>query len=127
MVPVDMFQVPAIILGQDIKPLVYDKITTQPDVLATALDLVGVDLKYPIMGHSIFNDKKQNIALMQFNNYYALRKDNKIVILRPNKEAITFLYEDKHLKQTEPDEKLEKDVLAFIVTLDHMYNKKLYK
>jgi len=127
MVPIDMFQIPALILGKDIKPMSYDKITTQPDVLATALDLIGLDLEYPIMGHSIFSNKKENIALMQFHESYALRVDNKIAILRPNKKAITFLYKNKHLVKTEHDKILEKDVLAFILTLDHLYRKKLYK
>ena len=127
MVPVDMFQIPAVILGEDVKPLSYNKLATQPDVLATALDLIGLDLKYPIMGHSIFSDKKQNIVLMQFNTYYALRVDDKVAILRPNKKAITFEYKDKHLKETEHDKELEKDVLAFIITLDYLYNKRVYQ
>ena len=127
MVPMDMFQIPAIILGKDIKPYIYEKLSTQPDVLATALDLMGLDLKYPIMGHSIFSDKKQNITLMQFNTYYALRVDNKVAILRPNKKPITFEYKDKSLKRVKHNKELEKDVLAFVVTLDHMYNNQLYR
>ncbi len=127
LVPVDMFHIPAIILGQDLKPYVYDKIATQPDVLATVLDLIGLDLKYSIMGHSIFSDKKQNISLMQFHTAYALRVDNQIAVLRPNKKPITFLYKDKHLVQIDSDVELEKDVLAFIVTLNNLYNTKNYK
>ena len=127
LVPVDMFHIPAIILGQDVKSYVYEKIATQPDVLATVLDLIGLDLKYPIMGHSIFSDKKQNISLMQFHTAYALRVDNKIAVLRPNKKPITFLYKDKHLVQIDSDVELEKDVLAFIVTLNNLYNTKNYK
>ena len=127
MVPVDMFQIPALILGKDVKPYIYKKIATQPDVLATALDLIGLDLHYPIMGHSIFSDKKQNIALMQFNDYYALRVDNKVAVLRPDKKPITFVYENKHLKKIESDDALEKDALAFVVVLDYLYAKKLYK
>ncbi len=127
MVPVDMFQIPALILGGDIKPLEYNKISTQPDVLATALDLMGIDLKYPIMGHSIFSDKKQELALMQFHDFYALRIKDKVAVLRPNKEPLTFLYKNKHLKKIEHDKELEKDTLAFIITLDYLYNKKLYK
>ncbi len=127
MVPVDMFHIPAIILGKDIKPYVYEKFATQPDVLAIALDLIGLDLKYPIMGHSIFSDKKQNISLMQFHTSYALRVDNKIAILRPNKKPLTFLYKNQHLVKTISDIELEKDVLAFIITLDNLYNNKLYK
>ena len=127
MVPVDMFHIPALILGGDIKPYIYPKIATQPDVLATVLDLIGLDLKYPIMGHSIFNDKKQNISLMQFHTAYALRVDDKIAILRPNKKAITFLYNNKHLVQIKSDVELEKDVLAFIITLDYLYQNKLFR
>ncbi|WP_455756169.1 LTA synthase family protein [Sulfurimonas sp.] len=134
MIPVDMFHIPALILGGGVKPMSYDKIATQPDVLATALDLIGLDLTYPIMGHSIFNEKKQNISFMQFHTSYALRVDDKVSIIRANKEALTFLYKkplnysDKtnHLTPIKHDKELEKDALAFIITLDHLYNKKLY-
>ncbi|MFA7501364.1 MAG: LTA synthase family protein, partial [Sulfurimonas sp.] len=94
MVPVDMFHIPAIIVGDGIKPMIYDKIASQPDVLATALDLIGLDLKYPIMGHSIFSDKKQNISLMQFHSSYALRVDDKVAIIRPGQKPLTFSYKD---------------------------------
>lgn len=135
MVPVDMFHIPAMILGGGIKPMIYDKITTQPDVLATALDLIGLDLKYPIMGHSIFSDEKQNISLMQFHTSYALRVDDKVAIVRPSQEPLTFTYKNpttyldknNHLTPIKNDTELEKDALAFVVTLDYMYNKKLYK
>jgi phosphoglycerol transferase MdoB-like AlkP superfamily enzyme len=135
MVPVDMFHIPAMILGGGIKPMVYDKIASQPDVLATALDLIGLDLKYPIMGHSIFSDKKQNISLMQFHSSYALRVDDKVAIVRPSQAPLTFTYKDpetysdrsNHLTMAEHDEELEKDALAFVIALDHIYNKKLYR
>ena len=135
MVPVDMFHIPAIILGGGIKPMIYDKIASQPDVLATALDLIGLDLKYPIMGHSIFSDEKQNISLMQFHTSYALRANDKVAIVRPGQKALTFLYKNPktyldrspHLTPIEHDKELEDDALALVVALDYMYNKKLYR
>jgi len=126
-VPVNMFHIPALILGGGIKPLNYDKIATQPDVLATALDLIGLDLEYPIMGKSIFSDKKADISLMQFNSYYALRCDNRVAVLRPNKKPLTFEYIDKGLKKIKSDRELEKDALALVVLLDYIYNNRLYK
>ncbi len=127
MVPVDMFHIPGLILGENVEPLVYDKVSTQPDVLATALDLIGLDLRYPIMGKSIFSDKKHEVSLMQFHTSYALRVKDKIAVIRPNKKAITFKYVNKHLVETEPDVELQKDVLAFVVALNYVYDKKLYK
>ncbi len=126
-VPINMFQIPALILADGIKPTKYTKLSTQPDVLATVLDLIGLDLEYPIMGHSIFSDKKAELSLMQFNNFYALRVKDKIAVIRPHKKPLTFIYKDKHLKPTEEDKELEKDALAFILTLNHLYQNRLYK
>lgn len=135
LVPVDKFHIPALIIGADVKPLVYDKISTQPDVLATALDLIGLDFTHPIMGHSIFSDKKQNISLMQFHASYALRVDDKVAIITTGEKPSTFTYKnpsdymdkDNHLTPTQNDDELEKDALAFVVALSYMYEKKLYK
>ena len=126
-VPVNMFHIPALILGGGVKAMKYDRLSTQPDVLATALDLIGLDLKYPIMGHSIFSDKKRDLAFMQFYNNYALRVGNKVAVVRENKKPETFEYIDKHLKKIAHDEKLEKDALAFVLVLDYLYNKRLYR
>ena len=126
-IPVNMFHIPGLILGKNIKPQVYDKITTQPDVLATAFDLMGIEEQFPIMGHSIYSDKKQNMSLMQFNDRYALRVDNKIAVLRPNTKPLTFEYKNDHLIQIKEDEELQKDVLAFVLVLNHIYQNKLYK
>lgn len=128
LVPVNRFHIPALILGEGIPPGKYEKIATQPDILATSLDLIGIDkLNYPIQGHSIFSDKKQNIALMQFNDYYALRENNKVAVIRPEKGALTFIYRDEKLHPVEHDINLEKDALAFVLTLDHLYNNNLHR
>ncbi len=126
-VPVNMFHIPGLILSKGLTPQVYDNIATQPDVLATALDLMGLDLTYPIMGHSIFSDSKQNLSLMQFNSTYALRVDNTVAVLREGMPAQTFTYREGHLVARESDTELEQDLLAFIVTLDYLYQNKLYR
>ena len=128
LVPVHSFHIPALILGDGVIPEKYEKIATQPDILATSLDLIGINkLSHPIQGHSIFSDKKQNIALMQFNDNYALRQDNKVAVIRPGKEALTFVYRDENLNPIEHDINFEQDALAFILTLDYMYNNTLHQ
>jgi phosphoglycerol transferase MdoB-like AlkP superfamily enzyme len=128
MVPVDMFHIPGLILGNGVKTMRYNHISTQPDILATALDLIGLDLKYPIMGHSIFSDEKRDISLMQFHNSYALREGNTVAVIRPGKAALTFTYKDKHLiPAKQHNKKLEKDALAFIIVLNNLYQNKLYR
>ena len=134
-VPVNMFHIPALILGGGIKPKFYNKLSTQPDVLATVLDLLGNDLKVPVMGHSIFSDKKQELSLMQFNNYYALRVKDKVAVIKDDKSTNTYLYHDekglkitdKRLELTKHDKELERDLLAFITVLNYLYQNKEYK
>jgi phosphoglycerol transferase MdoB-like AlkP superfamily enzyme len=122
-----MFHVPAMILGGTVEPKVVDQVTTQPDVLATALDLIGLDLEYPILGKSIYDDSKNDVSLMQFNDFYALRVDDKVAVVRPGLPSETFLYQDQRLMHTSHDLELEKDAMAFIVTLNHLYDKRLFR
>ncbi len=126
-VPVNMFHIPALILGEGIEARSYDKLTSQPDILATAIDLLGKDLKYPILGKSIFSDVKHEVSLMQFNESYALRVEDKVAIIRPRQTAETFMYVDKHLVSTTHNNELEKNALAFVIGLNHLYSKRLFR
>jgi phosphoglycerol transferase MdoB-like AlkP superfamily enzyme len=126
-VPVNMFHIPALIIADGLKPQKFNTLATQPEVLATALDLVGVNFTYPILGHSIFSNENKEVSLMMFNDTFALRDHDNIAILQPNKEAQSFMYLHEHLKPSPHNKQLEKDALAFIIVLDDMYNKKLYR
>ncbi len=126
-VPVNMFHIPALIIGEGVEAKEYNKIASQPDVLATAIDYLGKDLTYPILGQSIFSDNKQEVNLMQFNENYALRVKNKVAVVIPSQPAQTYEYVGEHLKPIEHDVELEKDALAFVITLNHLYDKQLYR
>jgi len=126
-VPVNMFHIPALILGEGVEPKVYNGLSSQPDVLATALDYLGKDFNYPILGKSIYSDTKRDVSLMQFNENYALRVGERVAVVRPRKKPQTFKYEKSHLVEIAHDEALEKDALAFVIGLNHLYNKQLFR
>ncbi|MBN2468892.1 MAG: sulfatase-like hydrolase/transferase [Deltaproteobacteria bacterium] len=125
--PVTMFHIPALIIADGLKAQTFDGLATQPDVLATALDLMGLNLVYPILGHSIFSDAKREVSLMMFNDDFALRDRNTVAVIQQNKAPETFTYDGTYLSLSSHDPELEKDALAFITVLDDMYNKKLYR
>ena len=127
MLPVKLYHIPGMILGGGIEPEVIDRLTSQPDVLATALDLIGKDLTYPILGHSVFSDNKRDLVLMQFNDTFALRIGAEVAVLRPDKEALTFLYKDKQMIPSDHNKELEQNALAFILTMNHLYQERLFK
>lgn len=126
-VPIDMFQIPGVIVSQDAPQQSYSKLSSQADVLATALDLIGIDLSYPILGNSIFKDNKKEINLMIFDEIYAYRKEDKVVILIPNMPPKTYIYKDKKLLEEKSDSLMEKEALALVYVLDDMYKNKSYK
>ncbi len=126
-VPVNMFHIPAMILGEGIEAKEYHKITSQPDVLATAIDYLGKDFSYPVLGNSIFSDKKKNLNLMQFNDTYALRVDNLVAVVQPNQAAQTFEYKNERLVPIAHNIELEKDALAFVIGLNYLYDKQKYR
>ena len=126
-VPVNMFHIPALILGEGIEAREYSKLVSQPDVLATALDYLGEDLRYPILGKSIFADDKAEMNLMQFNENYALRVGERVAVVRPRKKPQTFAYKNQHLVEIAHDKELEKDALAFVIGLNYLYDKQLYR
>ncbi|TNF91781.1 MAG: hypothetical protein EP297_15095 [Gammaproteobacteria bacterium] len=64
---------------------------------------------------------------MQFNNFYALRVEDRIAVVRPGLPSETFLYKDEHVVHAAHDHELEKDALAFVVTLNHLYDKRLFR
>jgi len=126
-VPVNMFHIPALIIGEGVEPKLYNKLSSQPDVLATALDYLGKDFEYPILGKSIFSDSKADVSLIQFNENYALRVGEKVAVVRPRQKPQTFKYVNNHLVEIAHNEKLEKDALAFVIGLNHLYDKQLYR
>ena len=100
----------------------------QPDILATALDLIGLDnLHYPILGRTIYEDHKKNMSLMQFHQMYGLRVADKIAIIQPEEEPVTMKIVDGKLIEIEHDTELEKDVLAFVIGLNVLYQEQLFK
>ena len=127
LIPVDTFRVPALILGGGVTPKRVERLVTQPDALATALDLLGLDLAYPILGNSIFSDRQTGVSLLQFHELYGLRFEDEIAIIQPDKPAQTFhVTAEDHLQPAEQNDELEKDALAFVIVLDYLYRNRLY-
>jgi len=126
-IPVNMFRIPGLIMGGGIEPMRVATLSSQPDVLATALDLTGLNLEYPILGHSIFSDNKTQTTLLQYHDIYGLRSGNKIAIAQPDKPSQTYMViEGDHLKATQHDVELEKDTQAFVIMLNELYRKRQF-
>jgi hypothetical protein len=64
---------------------------------------------------------------MQFNENYALRIGDTVAVVRPRKKAQTFKYENEHLVEIEHNKELERNALAFVIGLNYLYDKQLFR
>jgi len=126
-VPVSAFHIPALIYGQGIAPRRHEGLSSQPDVLASALDLLGLDLRYPILGSSIFTPGRQEFVLMQFNDFFGFRRGDEVAVFRPGKAPATFRYEGGHLRAAPKNAELERDGLSLIHVTEDLYDRRLYR
>ena len=127
-IPVDTFRVPGLILGGSVPVGRVEQPVSQPDALATALDLLGLDLEYPILGNSVFSDAHAGVTLLQFHELYGLRSGDEIAIIQPDNAPATYKVSDKDtLSVTVHNPELEQDALAFVIVLDHLYRQQLYR
>ncbi|MCD6430500.1 MAG: hypothetical protein J7L57_04690 [Deltaproteobacteria bacterium] len=122
--PVDNYRIFGLILGGGVEPLRYDRVTTQMDVIATAIDLLGTDFIHPIIGRSIFAPNKNDFALMKFYSLYGFMRDGKLAVLEPKTEARTFKVEGDNLLALPHDQELERDALALLTTASHLYQER---
>ena len=128
LLPFNLFKIMGIILGEGVEAKKVDRLTMQPDLLATALDLIGIDnLRYPILGHSIYQSHNKNMSLMKFHQMYGLRVGDEIAIIQPEEEAVTMKISKGHLVGTEHNIELEKDALAFIIGTNALYQNKMFR
>lgn len=126
-VPVYGFHIPGLVHGVGIEAREFGEISTQPDMLATALGFLGVELSYPILGNSIFLPQREHFALMQFNDTYGFRRGDHVAVLRPGLAPQTFLYRNRTLEPVASDRELELDGLALIHVTEDLYERRLYR
>ena len=128
LLPFEMFKIMGVILGEGVETKQVNRLTMQPDLLATALDLIGIDnLRYPILGHSIYQNHKKDMSLMKFHQMYGLRVGNEIAIIQPEEQPITMKMNNGKLIATAHNDELEKDALGFIIGINALYQEKLFR
>jgi phosphoglycerol transferase MdoB-like AlkP superfamily enzyme len=90
--PVDKYHIPMIIYSPgNIEPGKFDKLTAQIDIGPSILGLLNFNYKSKFFGQDVFKMKDdQQRAFISTYQSLGYIKDNKLVILDPNKKLSTF-------------------------------------
>ncbi len=129
-VPVAGFHIPGVVHLAGVAPQRVPSISSQPDVLATALGMLGLPLQAPVWGSSAFDPQHPSLALMNFNGNFALRRGDQVAVLRPNKPAATFALPAGswgRLVAQADDAELQRDALALVQVMQDQYDRRLYR
>ncbi len=94
LVPVEKFRIPALILGGAVAPQHIQPLASQIDLAPTLLSLAGVSACHPFTGRDFSRDSQSpGRALLQFDQYFALLEQDKVVVLKPNQQAVKGRYD----------------------------------
>ncbi|MGB1198560.1 MAG: LTA synthase family protein [Thalassotalea sp.] len=114
LVPINNFHIPGIILNSGMEPQIDLRIVSQIDLAPTLLSLMGVENKSPMLGHDLTANNSGGRAIMQYADNFAYMKNNKVVILQPQKAPLSFNFDvnKKALSKATPIKELEDIALA---------------
>lgn len=126
-IPIEGFHVPALIFGAGVPRMQFNNLASQPDVLATALDFLGLELQYPILGNSIFAPNRSPFVLMRFNETYGFWRGDDIAIYQPDKPPIVYQVRNRKLGPATHNPKLVQQGLGAIHTTEQLYEKRSYR
>lgn len=130
LVPIHKFHIPAVILGPNIKPSIYNKLCSQIDLAPTLFDLMGLDIETPMPGRDLLQlpEATPGRSIMQYHSINAFRSGNDVVILQPKVKTIQYeLKNDTTYIEKPVNKQLEEDALSHIFLASKMYNDRSYK
>ncbi len=131
--PVYRYKIPLIIYAPDIiKAQKVSKLSSQIDVIPTILSLMNWSYESKFYGDDILSDNFKQRALIGNYQKLGFLRDNKLLILNPNKtiqqyniknQAIDSVKYDK----TKADKKDEEDAITYYQSASYMFENKLYQ
>ncbi len=130
LVPIHKFHIPAVIVGKNVPKKAYTKLCSQIDIAPTLLDYIGLANENPMPGRNLCQlpDSIPGRAIMQFYQINAYMENEKVLIMQPQKEAQSFVYQkDKSkLTPTQLDTSMYKKALSTVVVASDLYENRTY-
>ena len=128
LVPINKFQIPALIIGPGIKARTYDRLASQIDLPPTLLDIIGISSEHPLIGHKLLTlpENYPGRAIMQYGNNHAYRVADDLVVHQPDKPAQQFEYRNGELIEKALDPELARIAKAHALWPMYAYREGKY-
>ena len=126
--PIDKYHIPLFIYSPAyITPREIHKIANQIDIAPTLLSLLSLDYKSYFFGMNILNDDFEQRALIGNYQKLGLFKDNKLIILSPQRktEIIEDPYNSDVIKDADKDEQVVLETMAYYQGANYILEHKM--
>jgi phosphoglycerol transferase MdoB-like AlkP superfamily enzyme len=131
LVPIEYFHIPALILGGQVEPQIYTRLSSQIDLLPTLLGMMGIQDNYPATGHDLFRPDIADIpgrAIMQYNTVQAYMRGDEVVVMETDKQPALYHRSASGLAPAvSPNPGLIQRALAYSVWSATAYQEQLYR
>ena len=129
LVPVNKYKIPGLIIAPGLSPQRIDTLGSQIDLLPTALGLLGMETKHPMIGRNLLkNSSTTNKQVSVYTHSIAFRTEDRVSVHQPKKPAKTFIIEDDgKFTPTSNDAEYTKDALAHILFPGVAYRQQIYR
>lgn len=132
LIPVEKFRIPGLILGADTKAGTIDTLASQIDLAPTLLSMLGVSSCHAMIGRDLTLDSTSpGRALIQFDQYFALKQQDGLTILKPDGSVLRGNYDAAqkalHLSDLPASRVQYEKALAEVQLPSYLYREGKYK
>jgi len=106
LVPINLFRIPALIVGGPVNPQHISRIASQIDMLPTLLSLMGIESVNPAIGLDQMRTDLSDFpgrAVMQYADKQAYMEGDRVAILQRDLPAVEYRYESNKLIPVKAD------------------------
>lgn len=128
--PVNKYHIPMIFYSPaNVRPGQFNRLTAQIDIAPSILGFLNFDYRSKFFGQDVFRIKQgEERAFISTYQSLGYLKNNKLVILGPNKRAETFIpdFKSGNSHTTRPDDSLTQEAIANYEIASYLYKNHLY-
>lgn len=128
LVPLERFHIPGLLLAPGLEPAELDTLASQVDLMPTALGLMGLDTRHPMIGRDLRNPAAGRLgrAVLQYEDQHVYWVGERLVVHRPGKRVAQFRLDGDALREEAVDGEFARDALAHALLPFWLYDRGAY-
>lgn len=128
LVPLERFHIPGLLLAPGLAPARLDTLASQIDLAPTALGLMGLGTRHPMIGRDLLDGAVDRLgrAVLQYEDQHVYWVGDRLIVHRPSKRVQQFRVDGGGLFEEAVDGEFARDALAHALLPFWLYDRGAY-